>query len=720
MTSLLDDLNNAQREAVATTDGPLLVLAGAGSGKTRVITRRAAYLASTVTGPRHVLAITFTNKAAGEMRDRMEELGFGREMTVCTFHSLGARLLRWFAPQAGLQPNFTIFDQADRRQVVKQAITDAGLSTTNWSPAMVEATISDAKNDLKTPETFVESAQGARFQDQALARIFAVYEQLMEQQQALDFDDLLLKSAFLLGKHPEIRDRLEDRFRYVLIDEYQDTNHSQYMIARGLTLTHENICATGDPDQSIYAWRGANIRNIMEFEQDFPNAKVVRLEQNYRSTKRILSAASSLINSNVHRKAKSLWTTNPEGTPIRIVERETPVDEADYLVEEIAQHVESGGALSEIGVFYRVNALTRVIEEAFIRAGISYQIARGTEFYNRKEIKDLLAYLRVLVNPADEIALLRSINTPARGIGKTSLGRVAAYAQEHNLRFFDAARQAEKIPALKRAARKIKGYVDLIEQMHSAMGKPAGAIVQEVFTRSGLEAELRKQASGDREPLENVEELISAATDYVQKNPDDTFTDWLGQISLVSDADAVDRGAGAVTLMTLHAAKGLEFPIVYVIAVEDGLLPHQNCKEDPTQLEEERRLCFVGMTRAQQQLTLTYAKWRSQRGMTSRTSVSQFLGELPQDEIEWHRAEAEESSDDQADRQRKPQGDYDAWRKGMYLRHPAFGVGRLLWKQVGGGFTRAGVRFPSHGEKTLILEYAKMTPLDPDECQLQG
>ena len=718
MTSLLDDLNDAQREAVTTTDGPLLVLAGAGSGKTRVITRRAAYLANTVTQPRHILAITFTNKAAGEMRERMEALGFGREMMVCTFHSLGARLLRWYAPQAGLKPNFTIFDESDRRSVVKQAIADAGLSTTNWVPAKVQADISDAKTRLLTPEQYAAEAGGLSFTEQTIARVYRIYQQLLEQQQAVDFDDLLLKTAFLLGNHPDLRAHLEDRFRYVLIDEYQDTNHTQYMIARGLTLKNENICATGDPDQSIYAWRGASIRNILEFEHDFPTAKVVRLEQNYRSTKHILSAAGSLIQSNTQRKKKDLWTENDLGAAVRVVEREEPADEADFLVEEIKAHVQSGGSLNEIAIFYRTNALTRIIEEAFLRAGISYQIARGTEFYNRKEIKDLLGYLRLLVNPADGIALRRSINTPARGIGKTSLERLARYAEANEITTFEAADRADQIPELKRAAGRISVFVQLMRELQPLADGPAHVAVEQVFAGSGLAKELDGPDPRNIEAVENVDELISAAADFMKSNPEGTLAEWLQQVSLVSDVDAVDTDAGVVTLMTLHAAKGLEFPKVYIIAVEDGLLPHAGYRDEPAQIEEERRLCFVGMTRAQKQLTLSYAQWRTIRGMNARTTASQFLAELPSEEIEWDLQQEEKSFRDKADFQRPGQGDYREWKNGMYLRHPKFGLGRLLWKEPSGKLTRAGVRFTSYGEKTLFLEYAKMTPLDVDECQL--
>ncbi len=716
MSDLLQGLNDAQRDAVSCTEGPLLVLAAAGSGKTRVITRRAAYLATTVSDPRHVLAITFTNKAAGEMRARMEVLGFGREMLICTFHALCVRLLRWHATEAGVAPNFTIFDEADRRAVVRQAVADAGVSSTQWSPAVVHRRISEAKAQLLTPKSYAESPQGAGYAGQVLARIYAHYQRLLAEQQALDFDDLLVMTAQLLGDHPQVRAHLEDRFRYVLIDEYQDTNHTQYLIARGLTLRRENLCATGDPDQSIYGWRGADIRNILEFEQDFPKARIIRLEQNYRSTARILSAADALIKVNCRRKDKALWTQNAGGAAVRVVARDRAEDEADFLVAEIQAQVAGGGSLDDVAVFYRVNSLSRIVEEAFLRAGVPYQIARGTEFYNRKEIKDVLAYLRLLVNPADELALRRSINTPSRGIGKTSIDRLLAFAHAGGLSALEAARRAAEIPGLKRAAEPMRAYVDLVDGLRLGLDEPADEVLRRVLAATGLEDRLAQGADQDDDALRNLAELVSAASDFVLNHPENSLLDWLQHVSLVSDVDRVDAQAGAVTLMTLHAAKGLEYPRVYIIALEDGILPHERYLEDRDAIEEERRLCFVGMTRARQFLTLSHACWRAQRGRLMRTTESRFLAELPPDEVEWQR-DARDDRDDTAPPP-QPAGEFRHWPRGMYLRHPRYGAGQLLWTQPSGDGTRAAIRFPAYGEKVFILEYSGVQPLDPDECQL--
>ena len=424
---LLTDLTAPQREAVLHVDGPLLILAGPGSGKTRVVTRRAAHLALNVIAPYRILAITFTNKAAKEMRERIDALHVGRGMIVSTFHALCARLLREYADRAGLERNFTIFDREDRRKVLKEAIANSQLSSTNWQPAAVEAVISDAKNRMLDPVRF--EAQVNDWRQRTVAKIYYVYEKLLKEMNGLDFDDLLMRMATLLTRDQELKDELQDRFRYVLIDEYQDTNDAQYTIARMLSDGHQNLCATGDPDQSIYGWRGANIENILHFERDFPGAKVVRLEQNYRSSKRIVAAADAIIANNRQRKAKKLWTENADGLAVRVREYESAEDEASAIAREIKEILFAPERPDGIAVFYRVNSLSRVLEEAMLRVGVGYQIARGVEFYNRKEIKDVLAYLRVLVNPADEISLLRIINTPTRGIGDTTVDRLKSAAQ---------------------------------------------------------------------------------------------------------------------------------------------------------------------------------------------------------------------------------------------------------------------------------------------------
>ncbi len=704
---LLADLTKPQAEAVRHKDGPLLVLAGAGSGKTRTITRRVAYLAATGVKPWNILAITFTNKAANEMRERVIATGVGRGVTVCTFHSLCARLLRQHATEAGLDANYSIFDQADRKRAIKEAIKQAELSTDQFTPAAMESVISRAKNELQDAAAF--AAESSDWSVRTIGRVYKAYEAILQEQNALDFDDLLMRMATLLRDNATLRDLLEDRFRYVLIDEYQDTNRAQYMIARALTMRRKNICATGDPDQSIYAWRGADISNIMDFEHDYPDARVVRLEQNYRSTKAILSAASRLIAQNTQRKAKDLWTENDQGAEILAVECRSAEDEADFVAETITRMRESR-AFGDFAVFYRVNAMTRVLEEALRRAKIPYQIARGLAFYNRKEIKDALAYLRVVANPADEISLLRIINDPPRGIGKTSQTRLVQHARRNARSVFEAACRADQIEDLGRGAAKIKKFADTIRHWQEGPQSPVRPLVEDVLLDSGMRAALEK-SDATVEQLANINELVTAAEQYDQDNPEGSLAEWLQEISLVSDVDSVDESVGAVTLMTLHAAKGLEFPVVLIIGLEEGLLPHAraiDARADATAMEEERRLCFVGMTRAQQELILTRARYRTLRGVTERMPKSRFLTELPQDEIRFESRQEDEENHDFDEWTTLPSGEYGRLRKGQLVRHPMYGFGRLIWVDPLGPRTRAGIRFSTGVEKTFVLEYAKI------------
>jgi len=732
---LLKDLTEPQTEAVTHRDGPLLVLAGAGSGKTRVITRRVAYLALTGARPSSILAITFTNKAANEMRERIRATGVGRGVVVGTFHAVCARLLREYADLTGIPSNYTIFDTADRTKVIRDAMVRAEVAADTFSPSWIESVISRAKNELKSPDQFANDT--VDWSLKTAKKVYAAYEALLREQNALDFDDLLMRMAILLRDNEELRTRLEDRFHYVLIDEYQDTNHAQYMIAHQLALQRQNICATGDPDQSIYAWRGADIKNIMEFERDYPNARVVRLEQNYRSTKAILSAAGSLISRNRHRRAKSLWTENPQGARVRVVDCPDAEDEAAFVAETI-DRMRAERPWGHFAVFYRVNAMTRVLEEYLRKAKIPYQIARGVEFYNRKEIKDVLAYLRVIVNPADEVSLLRIINEPPRGIGKTTLTRLGDEAKAAGRTLFEMCGQAGRIEAVKRSAGRIAEFAAMMRRFQDGPQFPVRDVLEQVLLESGLRKQL-EAAEPDGDPIANVNELITAAAEYDALNPEGTLAEWLHEISLVSDVDSVEDSAGAVTLMTLHAAKGLEFPVVFIIGLEEGLLPHgrataPNAKRD--EMEEERRLCFVGMTRAREVLILTHAAYRMLRGQTTRMPESRFLDELPPEEIE---RESRESSEDenpwQGFKGRQNGGDSEGQRyryedvedsgrsvrpslgylrKGQLIRHPMFGVGRLLWIDPVGRRTRAGVRFGNGVEKTLILEYAKIQILDTD------
>lgn len=711
---LLEHLTEPQREAVTHARGPLLVLAGPGSGKTRVITHRAAYLACTVTQPRHILAITFTNKAANEMGERMRRLGV-RGVTCSTFHSFCARLLRIHGERVGLGPNFSIFDESDSSAAVKQAIERLGQNTEQLTPGNMLNAISKAKNDMIDAGQYAAEARG--WEERQIAPVYAAYEQILAEQNAADFDDLLIKTARLLGDSADIRERLEDQYRYVLVDEYQDTNHAQYLIARGLCLRNENLCVTGDPDQSIYGWRGANIHNILQFEEDFPAAKVVRLEQNYRSTPQILAAADAVIARNRKRKHKKLWTHNTEGESVRVAECEHAQAEAAFVASEIRRHVDEGGRFNDVAIFYRVNALSRNIEAALRSAQIPYQVARGVAFFQRREIKDTLAYLRLVANPQDQVALMRIINVPARGIGDVTVQRILAHAGSTGRPALEVLQSPDTIPGVGRAVTPLKEFARLIGDIATA--RRAGSLQElvETTTRQTGLVQMWSRAE-DENAIENVNELITFAAEYDRQHADGSgsLTDWLQMISLVSDQDAVDPDVGAVTLMTLHAAKGLEFDRVFITGVEDGLLPHQRSRSAGGDIEEERRLFFVGMTRARQRLTISSVRWREFRGMTQRTSRSVFLTELPKENIiRLHVGEDGRLRDDDGggdDDELACATEFAEWRKGQLLRHPQYGVGRLLWVQPRGGRTHAGVHFAAYGEKTFILEMAGLEAVD--------
>jgi DNA helicase-2/ATP-dependent DNA helicase PcrA len=538
--------------------------------------------------------------------------------------------------------------------------------------------------------------------------VFHRYEALLADQNAVDFDDLLVRTAILLRDVAEVRETLEERFQYTLIDEYQDTNHAQYLIAKGLTSRRRNLCATGDPDQSIYGWRGADIENILEFERDYPDATVVRLEQNFRSTKRILSAADRVIGHNHRRKKKSLWTENDDGAAVRVWHCADEHDEARRIAEDISAYVGGGGSAGDAAIFYRVTSLTRVLEEALRREGLPYQIARGTEFYNRKEIKDVLAYVRVLVNPADEPACVRAINTPARGIGKTSVQRLIDHARQNHIALRAALDQAERIESIKSAKTRVKLFADMLTELGKLPPRPVKSFLETVLSRSGLEAELKNDPDPEKPALANVGELISAAAEYDGENPEGEVGEWLAQVCLVNDTDRVDLQGGAVTMMTLHAAKGLEFPLVYVAGLEDMLLPHARAFERDGELEEERRLFFVGMTRARQKLTLTRANYRMMRGFSERRVASTFLGELPEDELvcqDFTRDAAD--ADDHVDEEPL---DFDPsqWTRGRLVRHPDYGMGRITFVEYGGRRPWVRVKFNAYGEKTFSLQHAEL------------
>ncbi len=737
----VQDLTLPQREGVTHVDGPLLIVAGAGSGKTRVITRRVAYLISQRVPPSSILAITFTNKAAGEMKHRIGAV-LGRQMrdfgrldqpwpTICTFHSLCLRVLRHYAKEVGLPTNFSIYDAADQTKLIKDALKALDMSSTNFPPSTVHASISNAKNQLRNAEAF---AQGAGdFYERNIARVYTKYQQLLEQNNGLDFDDLLLKTAHAFRDHPRVLEELQDRYRYILIDEYQDTNHAQYVIAHALALKHRNICVVGDPDQSIYAWRGADIRNILDFEQDYPDAKVVRLEQNYRSTKTVLEIASALIAHNTQRKEKSLRTENPQGDPATLYLAQDEHDEAQAITRDLQ-------ALSErekipwsgMAVFYRMNSLSRVMEDALRKANVPYQIARGVEFYNRKEIKDVLAYLRVVANPSDSVSLERIVNVPPRGLGDTSIKQMQIHATAHGISLWDALHAGSSVQGLStRAVAAAKQFVSRVERWRQLAAKQVHSddllagqkgvvqtVMEAVLRESGLEGMLEKQSDPEQEtsPLDNVNELINAASEYDHDNPEGSLHDYLALVSLVSDADHMKGAGGAVTLMTLHAAKGLEFPVVAIIGLEEGVLPHSRARASIDELEEERRLCFVGITRAQQRLILSKAARRMFRGVSERTVTSPFLNEIPPDALKVIDRTTLDTLGDRED-----EGHYyrdeaqqlaRRYKRGQLVRHPAHGVGKILEVSAVGQQTRAVIQFGAPaGRKTLILQYAQLDPV---------
>jgi DNA helicase-2/ATP-dependent DNA helicase PcrA len=711
--NLFAGLNDAQRDAVAHTDGPLLILAGPGSGKTRVVTRRAVHLACTATSAAHILAITFTNKAAREMRERIQALIAPDGMAVCTFHAFCAKTLRRHHERAGVPPNFTIFDREDRRKLIKRAIEECDLSTSNWAPATLDHEISRAKNAMLTAEAFSEAASDWR--EDTVARIYRRYEEVTSRMGGLDFDDLLVRVAIWLARDGDLREELEDRYRYVLIDEYQDTNVAQYRIARLLTRRRQNLCATGDPDQSIYGWRGANIENILSFERDYPNAKVVRLEQNYRSTKCILSAADELIAGNVNRKAKSLWTENEDGASVRVVECDSADTEAEMIAREVRARLRDGFSANDVAVFYRINSLSRVMEEAFRKEGVGYQIARGVEFYNRKEIKDVLAYLRVLVNPADDVSLLRIINTPPRGIGATTIRRLTERADAAGQSLSELLMSDADVSGLGRSASKVRAFSELIAKLKRALQRPASEAMEFVISHSGLRAHYHQAVEADQAPIDNINELVSAAAEYQADDPDATVIDWLEHTALLSDIDTIRGESGAVTLMTLHAAKGLEFPIVYVVGLEEGMLPFRRREESQVDLEEERRLLFVGMTRAQKRLTLSHARYRMLRGLTERTVRSPFLDELPEDRIEWGQAGIDPQPRRRTGSGGSLPGDVDEWAVGTLVRHPVHGLGRVMSMHRGARRTHVDVQFRDGPRRSWVLEFAQLERVDFDE-----
>lgn len=629
---ILLDLNEPQKEAVTHGDGPLLVLAGAGSGKTRVITRRVAYLVSQGVPPRNIVAVTFTNKAAREMLSRIESLTSPevvRRLTISTFHSFCARLLRIHAERLGYTRDFSIADERDSVRAIKLALDSLKLATTVFKPASVAETISRIKNSLKEPESYVGSENPLYAKH--IARIYEKYQEILRAGNMMDFDDLLLNLLSLLGNVQEAASELQERVRYLFIDEYQDTNLAQYGIAKLLVAKHKNITATGDPDQSIYGWRGAEISNILEFEKDFPDAKVVRLQENYRSTQNILTCAQALIENNRLRIEKTLFTNSPGGQSVKKVFCRDENNEAAFIASTIKELSSEGYSFSDVAVLYRVNALSRVLEDALRERAVPYRVVAGLEFYARREIKDILAYLDLLINQSSDIFFLRVVNTPPRGIGDTTVERIKEFATARKIPLLQAARQASQIESLpKRAVERTNTFIALYDSLLPLIKKSPSAAIKQLIQKLKYEEYLEgEEDSQDR--IENVRELVSAALQFESRFENATVVDFLQEVALAADVDTYDPSAGRVSLMTLHTAKGLEFPVVFVCGVEEGLIPHERALQSRSQkeFEEERRLLFVGMTRAEKLLYLTYCRFRAQFGQKGFREPSTFLDELP-------------------------------------------------------------------------------------------
>jgi len=636
--SIYDTLNKEQKEAVFHTEGPLLILAGAGSGKTRVLTHRIAYLIDEKgVNPWNILAITFTNKAAGEMRERVDRIvGFGSEsIWVSTFHSTCVRILRRHIERLGYSTNFTIYDADDQKTLMKDVCKQLQIDTKIYKERSLMAAISSAKDEMITPDEYELQAAGD-YHKQKIAKVYREYEKQLRSNNALDFDDLLVKTVQLLQTQPDVLEYYQERFRYIMVDEYQDTNTVQFKLISILAKKYRNLCVVGDDDQSIYKFRGANIKNILNFENVFEDAKVIKLEQNYRSTENILNAANGVIRNNYGRKDKALWTENGVGDKIVFQQFDNAYDEADYIVSDIRSHVREGiRSYNDHAILYRTNAQSRMFEEKFVTANIPYKVVGGINFYARKEIKDLLAYLKTIDNGLDDLAVKRIINVPKRGIGLTTINRVQENAVERGVGFYEALRTVDMIPGIGRGVAKLESFVALIEHFkESAKTMLVSELMQEILDYTGYLEELKEEGGEEAEArIENIDELLSKIAAYEESCEDEmpTLSGFLEEVALVADIDSLDESSDYVVLMTLHSAKGLEFPEVYLAGMEDGIFPSYMTitADDPSEIEEERRLCYVGITRAMENLTLTCARRRMMRGEVQYNKMSRFLKEIP-------------------------------------------------------------------------------------------
>ncbi|MDQ6595597.1 DNA helicase PcrA [Bacillus salipaludis] len=734
---LLNGLNPEQQSAVKCTDGPLLLMAGAGSGKTRVLTHRIAYLiVEKRVNPYNILAITFTNKAAREMKERIGKVmgGAAEEIWISTFHSMCVRILRRDIDRIGFNRNFTILDTTDQQSVIKGILKDKNIDPKKFDPRAMLGAISSAKNELIDPEEYSKTAGG--YFDQVVSDVYEEYQKRLRKNQALDFDDLIMMTIQLFRRVPDVLEYYQRKFQYIHVDEYQDTNKAQYLLVKLLAMRFKNLCVVGDSDQSIYRWRGADIANILSFEKDYPNATVILLEQNYRSTKRILLAANKVIENNLNRKAKNLWTENPEGNKLMYYRADSEQSEAQFVAGKIKELTRDGKhKLSEIAILYRTNAQSRVMEEVLLKSNIEYSIVGGTKFYDRKEIKDMLAYLRLISNPDDDISLRRIINVPKRGIGSSSVDKIADFAAMHDLSLYQALDSIELIglsPKITKAARDFRDFIRNYTQMQEFLS--VTELVEEILEKSGYREMLKAEKSLEAQSrLENLDELLSVTKNFEDVSEDKSLVAFLTDLALVADIDSMDEEvekADSIVLMTLHSAKGLEFPVVFLIGMEEGVFPHSRSLMEEAEMEEERRLAYVGITRAEQSLFLTNAQMRTLFGRTNMNPASRFIKEIPEDLLEDAVPKAGKSSTFGsrggsfagsgtgfgAPAARKPVmrpvaattgGDQVGWKVGDKAEHGKWGIGTVVSVKGEGEGTELDIAFPSPtGIKRLLAKFA--------------
>ncbi|MDR9792391.1 DNA helicase PcrA [Aeribacillus sp. FSL K6-1121] len=713
---LLSGLNEQQQKATKHTEGPLLIMAGAGSGKTRVLTHRIAYLmAEKGVAPWNILAITFTNKAAREMKDRIEQLlGPGaEEIWISTFHSMCVRILRRDIDRIGVNRNFTILDTSDQLSVIKGILKERNIDPKKYDPRAILGTISSAKNDLISPEEFAR--QAGDVWEQIVSDIYIDYQKKLLKNQALDFDDLIMSTILLFQRVPEVLEYYQRKFQYIHVDEYQDTNRAQYTLVKMLASRFQNICVVGDSDQSIYRWRGADIGNILSFEKDYPNAKVILLEQNYRSTKRILHAANEVIKNNMNRKPKNLWTENPEGKKIIYYRADHEIGEAQFVAKQIQELVQSGKRrLSDIAVLYRTNAQSRVIEEVLLKSNIDYKIVGGIKFYDRKEIKDILAYMRLVANQNDDISLVRIINVPKRGIGASTVEKIMNYAAQQGISMFAALEEMEHIGVSTRAMKVLTEFRELIQQLSQMQDYVSVTeLVEEILDRTGYREMLKQEKTLEAQGrLENIDEFLSVTQNFEKQNEDKSLVAFLTDLALIADIDRIDEEQSeqkdSVLLMTIHSAKGLEFPVVFMIGMEEGVFPHNRALMEEAEMEEERRLAYVGITRAEEELYVTNAKMRTLFGRTNMNPESRFIEEMPKEVLEdLNEKKSPKPKLNRTIGAKSAGGDVKAWSVGDKAVHGKWGVGVVVRVKGDGEDQELDVAFPSPvGIKRLLAKFA--------------